>query len=79
MSEPSASRDETKPSTICRHCERDIYVHMSEGKCPFEASSFEAYTMGEIVDRTLEHMGAKEIGSQMRQQGFARKLLGVKP
>lgn len=44
---------EKKPSTICRHCDRDREVHADDGKCFFEASSFVPYTMGEIVDKTI--------------------------
>lgn len=64
---------ETKPSTICKHCDRDLYVHMAEGKCPFEASSFEPYLMGDLVDRTLAAMGRDEIKAKLK--GF----FNVKP
>lgn len=49
--------DESKPSTICKNCDRDFEVHMVDGKCPFEACSFEPYIMKDLIDKTLEGMG----------------------
>ena len=48
-----------KPSTICRNCDRDVVHHMAEGKCPFEASSFDPWLLGELVDSTMRAMYGK--------------------